>query len=511
MDYDSVADRLHELERKVLLALKDKDSQTSDSLVKTAGIDESSVNRALLWLSSKALISVKEDVTELYALDVNGKTYVDTGLPEKRFLKLVSGGVSSLDKLRESLSKDEFNVSIGLLKSNKFITVDAGVITLTRDGESFLKKESDDEKLLKLLSSGPVGFNDLSKDLKKVAADLVKRKEVVKTELKTIRTSSLTRDGKSVLKFVKMESLLGQVTPELITNGSWKESSFRKYDLKAPSPRVFRGKKSLASVMMAKFRRIFLDMGFTEMSGPLLESSFWNFDSLYQPQGHPAREMQDTFFIKEPYTSPLPSKELVRRVAKTHEDGWTTGSKGWRYSWSEDVASTNVLRTHTTGVSAMTLSKLTKEDLPSKFFSLGTVFRNETLDYKHLFQFHQLEGIIVDPDASFRDLLGVLKLFFNKLGFEKVRFRPGYFPYTEMSVEPEVLHPVKKTWMELGGAGMMRPEVVKPLLGFEVPVLAWGLSFERPLMDMFGLKDIRDIYSDNIDVLRKLSAFTRRF
>ncbi|MFA5405742.1 MAG: phenylalanine--tRNA ligase subunit alpha [Candidatus Nanoarchaeia archaeon] len=510
MDYAGVAERLHELERKVLLALKSHDLDVNGA-IKATGLDEASVNRALLWLKSKSLIKVDESVNELVALDVNGETYIKDGLPEKRFVNLVIHKVNSLADLRGNLDKDEFNVSIGLLKSNNFISINAGVVSVTKDGLKWFKKSNVDEELLLKLSSGPLIVRDLSKDLRASAKSLLSRKRVVKTELVTTRLASLSRDGQRVVKFVKLEDLIGQLTPEVITNGSWKATSFRKYDLAAPSPRVFHGRKSLYASMRAKIRRIFLDMGFTEMSGHLLESSFWNFDALYQPQDHPAREMHDTFFIKEPYTSPLPEKELVRRVARTHEDGWTTGSKGWGYDWSEDIAMTNVLRTHTTGVSAQTISRLTKDDLPAKFFSVDSVFRNETIDYKHLFQFNQVEGIIVDPDANFKNLLGMLTLFFNKLGFEKVRFRPGYFPYTELSVEPEVFHPIKKEWMELGGAGIFRPEVIKPLTGLDVPVLAWGIGFERPMMDVFGLSDIRQIYSDDINVLRNQSSFTRRF
>jgi len=493
------------------LSLQKKDSQSSDELVKSTGLDEASINRALLWLKSKDLVSVAESVNELVALDVNGEAYIKGGLPEKRFVSLVAHKVNSLADLRNNLDKDEFNVSIGLLKSSNFISVREGIVSITKDGLKWFKKKSVDEDLLSKLSAGPLVVKDLSKDLRASAKSLLSRKRVVKTELVTTRIASLTKDGLKVIKFVKLEDLIGQLTPEVITNGSWKTTAFRKYDLSAPSPRVFHGRKSLFSYMSNKIRRIFLDMGFTEMEGDLLESSFWNFDALYQPQDHPAREMHDTFFISKPHTGPLPNKELVRRVAKTHEDGWTTGSKGWGYNWSEEVASVNVLRTHTTGVSVKTLSNLTKDDLPAKFFSFGPVFRNETLDYKHLFQFHQVEGIIVDPDVNFKNLLGMLKVFYNKLGFERVRFRPGYFPYTEMSVEPEVFHPIKKEWMELGGAGMFRPEVVKPLMGLDVPVLAWGLGLERPFMDVFGFTDIRQIYSDDINALRNASAFTRRF
>ena len=207
----------------------------------------------------------------------------------------------------------------------------------------------------------------------------------------------------------------------------------------------------------------------------------------------------------------LPDKKLIQRIKLVHENGWTTGSKGWNYDWSESIASTNVLRTHTTAVSVRKLAKCKPKDLPLKVFCVGHVFRNEALDYKHLFEFMQVEGMVAAPGVNFRNLLGILKNFFNKLGFEEVRFRPGYFPYTEMSVEPEVMHPIKKEWMELGGAGIFRPEVVKPLLGIDVPVLAWGLGIERSIMDVFNIKDIRDVYSSNIDFLREKSSFTRRF
>ncbi len=511
MEIREIAERLHELERKVLLALKEKDNQLSTELVRTAGIDEASVNRALLWLKSKGLVNVKEEIVELIALDANGENYVKSGLPEKRFVSLVLDGFRTLSELREKLGKDEFNVSIGMLKGNDYIKIKEGVVEITKRGLKWFKELNSGEKLLSMLEKGPVNYKSLGKELQHAATMLFRRKRVIKQELKTMRTASLTQKGKEVLPFVRIEELIGELTPNILASGVWKERKFRKYDLKAPSPRMFYGKKGLPSYMIAKIRRIFLDMGFTEMKGHLIETSFWNFDALYQPQDHPAREMHDTFFIKEPYKGELPSKELVKRVARTHENGWTTGSRGWGYDWSEEVASTNVLRTHTTGVSAKTIATLTKEDLPARFFSIDSVFRNETMDYKHLFQFRQVEGIIIGENVTFKNLLGMLKLFFRKLGFEKVRFRPGYFPYTEMSVEPEVFNPVKKDWMELGGAGMFRPEVVKPLIGFEVPVLAWGLAFERPLMDVFNFKDIRDIYSDDINKLRELSAFTRRF
>jgi phenylalanyl-tRNA synthetase alpha chain len=168
-----------------------------------------------------------------------------------------------------------------------------------------------------------------------------------------------------------------------------------------------------------------------------------------------------------------------------------------------------MLRTHTTVLSAKTLAGLDEDDLPSKHFSIGRNYRNEALDWKHLFEFYQVEGIVVDPDANFRNLIGYLKTFFAKMGFPDARVRPGYFPYTEPSAEVDVYDPNKEEWVELGGAGIFRPEVTKPLLGFECPVLAWGLGLERIITDYYDIDDLRDIYRNDMEQLRTIRKFTR--
>ncbi|MCK4553276.1 phenylalanine--tRNA ligase subunit alpha, partial [Candidatus Pacearchaeota archaeon] len=236
------------------------------------------------------------------------------------------------------------------------------------------------------------------------------------------------------------------------------------------------------------------------------QSSFWNFDVLFTAQDHPVREMQDTFFIDKKLE--LPDKKLVEAVKKSHEQG-VEGSKGWNYSWGEEEAKKSVLRTHTTCLSAQTLAKLKKENLPAKFFAIGKCFRNETIDWSHGFEFNQTEGIVVDKNANFRHLLGYLKQFFGKMGFKKVRFRPAYFPYTEPSMEIDVWHPEKKVWLELGGAGIFRPEVTIPLLGEHIPVLAWGPGFDRTLMDYYEIKDLRKLYKNDLTKLRKMKFWMK--
>ncbi|MCK4884146.1 MAG: phenylalanine--tRNA ligase subunit alpha, partial [Candidatus Diapherotrites archaeon] len=210
----------------------------------------------------------------------------------------------------------------------------------------------------------------------------------------------------------------------------------------------------------------------------------------------------DTFFLKNPQKITNDNDKLVKQVHEIHEKGGDMESKGWNYKWSKEESEKPILRTHTTSLSARTLANLKKEDLPAKFFSVGRVFRNETVDWSHLAEFYQVEGIVVDKNASFKHLLGYLKRFFSKLGFPQARFRPAYFPYTEMSVEIEVFHPKKQKWLELGGAGIFRPEVVVPLLGEDIPVLAWGPGFERMVIDIYNIDSLKQLYSNNLEETR---------
>jgi len=240
------------------------------------------------------------------------------------------------------------------------------------------------------------------------------------------------------------------------------------------------------------------------MTGSIINSSFWNFDALFTPQDHPARDLQDSIFLKS--SEKLP--EIFKKVKEMHESG-DSNSKGWGYKWDEEKAKKLVMRTHTTVLSALTLSKLKKQHTPAKFFAIGRNFRNETVDWSHSFEFNQTEGIVIDPNANFRHLLGYLKEFFKKMGFEKARFRPAYFPYTFFSTEIDVYHPVKKQWLELGGAGIFRPEVVIPLLGEDIPVLAWGPGFDRMIMDYYKINDIRELYKNDIKQLREIKTWLK--
>jgi phenylalanyl-tRNA synthetase alpha chain len=236
------------------------------------------------------------------------------------------------------------------------------------------------------------------------------------------------------------------------------------------------------------------------MVGTAVETAFFNFDALYTPQDHPAREIFDVYFVKSPrYGSIGASSNIVRNVKKTHENGWSTGSTGWRYKYSVREARRLLLRGHGTCLSARTLLK--SLEVPGKCFSFARCYRPEVVDKTHLTEFNQVEGIVAEENLTLRDLLGILKTFAVEIaGAEKVRLKPDYYPFTEPSVELSA-YSKKNGWIEFGGSGIFRPEVTMPL-GVKVPVIAWGLGIDRLFMIRAGVEDIRDVFSKNLDWLR---------
>ncbi|MFQ5888233.1 MAG: phenylalanine--tRNA ligase subunit alpha, partial [Candidatus Hydrothermarchaeales archaeon] len=376
--------------------------------------------------------------------------------------------------------------------------IDKGRLVLKDKGRE--GKKTEDEALLEMLGKGAVLKSELADEMK-VALDLLKsRQNVIKTEEKVFREVALTAKGTKLIKRgIEIDEEITQLDHGLLKSGKWRDAEFRPYDVEGMAPELLPAKRHPLRIMIDEIREIFLQMGFTEISGPIVESSFWNFDALFVPQDHPAREMQDTFYLEKPKEAKLPKREVIKSIAGAHEDGGVTDSVGWRYKWDEEKSKKTLLRTHTTAITIRHLGK--SKESPIKVFSVGPVFRNEKISFKHIPEFYQIEGIVVG-EVTFNDLLGILEVFYAKMGFEKIRFRPAYFPYTEPSVEIEVFFEEKGTWIELGGAGIFRPEVTEPL-GIKEPVLAWGLGLERLAMLRLDLTDIRTFYRSDVDWLRR--------
>lgn len=405
----------------------------------------------------------------MYRLTEEGKKYSEEGFPERRLVELLDReGETGMEEINEKIENP--SVAVNWALKGGWIEVDDGAAVLKEMPSTFPQEVA----LLKVKSGGDVDGEKL---------EVLRERELIEE----IR-EDLIKKAKEQLK----EGEVTNLTPELIKTGLWREAELKKYDVAKTGKEKHPGKRHPLSHFIQRIRRIFLEMGFQEKRGPFVESGFWNFDALYQPQDHPARELADTFYMKNPEKSGLPDSKTVEAVKRVHEEG-DEESKGWGYDWRKEEAEKPVLRTHTTSVSARSLAEL---EPPAKVFSIDRVFRNETIDYSHLPEFVQVEGIVVDESVSFRDLQGYLKEFYEKLGFDRVRFRPAYFPYTEMSMEPEVYFEEKNEWFELGGSGIFRPEVTRPL-GVDVPVLAWGLSLERPVMLNLGVDDIRNFYYKN--------------
>lgn len=505
-----LTESLHHLERNVLMYLTDKTSMRD--IVEKSRMKDVEVMRALQWLENKKIVEMSSSIKNFIELDDNGKDYIKKGLPERRFLKAVSSPNGlSFDSIREKggLSRDEFNVCIGVLRKKAAILVENNRAKLTEQGNKFLAKKSLEEVFLEKAAKEKIDVDSLMPEEKFALTNLKKRKGLIKeVPIKTI-SITLTEIGRKVKQKSSMDEgeFIDRLTPEMLKTSSWKKKRFRKYDIKINVPEIYGGRRHFVNQAIDYIKRVWLDMGFKEMEGQMLDTSFWNFDALFTAQDHPARELQDTFYIKNPAKGKLPEKNIVNGVKSMHENGGKIGSSGWGYKWDPQEAMKNVLRPHTTVLSARTIAKLKHSELPAKFFSVARCFRNEALDWKHLFELTQVEGIVIDPDANFRNLIGYLKEFFKKLGYERVRVRPAYFPYTEPSAEVEVFHPIKKEWVELGGSGIFRPEVVVPLLGKDVPVLAWGMGLERSIMDNFNIKDIRNIYGNDLKMLREIKIW----
>ena len=497
-----ILESLSPIERKILPYIEEK---SINEICKKSNLDKTSVIRALEYLQKKKIIKINYEIKKIVELGVNGAFYKKKGLPERKLLNLLDKKrIISLKEAQKesSLSEDEFRASIGALKKKAMIELKNEKIILNA------KKEEICKKLLEeiFLENLPLEYALLTPEQKYAYNSLERRRNIMEISEKKEIKIEITESGKEILKMnVISEDLVEQITPELLKKEqNWKSKKFRRYDILSSVSEIYGGKRHFVNQAIEYARKIWIEMGFEEMTGCMVQTSFWNFDALFQPQDHPAREMQDTFFINK--KKEIEDKKIIKIVKETHEKG-ITGSKGWRYNWDEEEAKKLVLRTHTTCLSAQKLyelSKLPVEKRKGKFFAIGKLFRNEKLDWKHGFEFNQTEGIVVDENLNFTHLLGYLKEFYKKMGFEKIRFTPAYFPYTEPSVEINIWHPEKKQWLELGGAGIFRPEVTKSLLGIELPVLAWGPGFERMLMNYYQIKDLRELYKNDLKQLRKM-------
>ncbi|BCS90961.1 MAG: phenylalanine--tRNA ligase alpha subunit [Candidatus Micrarchaeota archaeon] len=447
-----------------------------------SGISINTLSSILERLKQEGYIEFNKAERKRYYLTDEGRSYLD-GLPEEKLVR-------SIDEFIETKSADP--VAVQWAKRNGWIAIKDGKIFLTKIAEEYKR---DGSYILRDILNR-LDDESFIKDKEEYISILKKRgliRETTETEISNIR----------VIKDYSKESYITSLTREIILNKEWLNKDFKRYDIDQEVEAVYPAREHPVHEFINIIKQIFLSMGFIEVNGPIVETAFWNFDVLFEPQDHPAREMQDTFYIKGPISLSIDDVALVERVKSMHK-------KGWRYEWKEDMAKRALLRTQATAISARHLYKIAKDlsySDPIKMFSVARVFRNENIDFNHLAEFHQIDGIIVGNDLNFANLLYILKSFYENLGIKNISFKPAYFPFVEPGLEINYYNERFNTTIELGGAGIIRKEICRAVGIKNKKVLAFGLSIERLARDFLNLDSIWQLYRNNIQFLRDRPFF----
>ncbi|MDQ5863557.1 MAG: phenylalanine--tRNA ligase subunit alpha [Thermoproteota archaeon] len=482
---------LHPIERSILNSLSNNDHILVDSLVANTGLSIDQIRRGIEWLKFKGLIVVEQISTQRVFITSRGAEAAKNGLPERRLLNSLKDGNATLAQVlaKGAVKNEEINAAIAGARRNQWIQLIEGKMIPT----PFAAKQSPEEIFLENIREG-TEVSKLTEEEKHTLEQIKKRPNFVEIKEEKESRISLTDAARQIIPSLNQENLERRLTTELISSGKWKETKFGALDVEASTPTIYPGRRHPLIDIIEEVKEIFIGLGFSEIEGSIIQSGFWNFDALFTPQDHPAREMQDTFYISTE-RRPIPaSKDQILKVSRVHK-------RRWNRLWDIQEGQRLVLRTHTTPVTVQHLAKVRSG--VGRFFSVGKVFRNEKVSYKHLVEFHQVEGVATAPDASLRDLMGLQKEFYSKMGIKRIKFWPTFFPYTEPSLQSMVYNEKLEKWVELFGMGIFRPEVTKPL-GIKNPVLAWGGGLERIAMLRFGLNDVRELYGNKLTWLRSV-------
>lgn len=466
---------LHPIEQKILHALLEKQNVTPEEISEKTQLSIDQVRRGIEWLKFKDLIQISESEKSFVKLGHGGSGALEKGLPERQlvnYLKSIPGFSCEMGQARDHL-KNEFSPAIANAKKNGWVEIYENRIMLKGYHDT-----TSEERILKLLANkGSVSLEEIED--KEALESLKKRPEFLGFASTKSAVVGITEKGTQAAHSAA-SAPEGSVT--------------RAIDVEAPAPTVYAAKSHPLADVIDEVREIFVSLGFSELVGNSTQSSFWNFDALFIPQDHPAREMQDTFYIKDTNARSIATPKQVRQVSTAHKNGW-------HYDWKLDAARRMVLRTHTTCVTIRELADRQYDE--ARLFSIGRVYRNEKVSYKHLVEFNQVEGVVVGKNVTLRDLMGLQMEFYRKMGIKKAKFWPTFFPYTEPSLQSMIYNERHGRWVELFGMGIFRPEVTRPL-GIKHPVLAWGGGIERIAMLKYDLDDVRELYNNKLGWLRSV-------
>ena len=449
---------------------------------------------ALNSLKAHNKVEFKNIDTMHYDLSKEGQEIVDKGSHEILLVKVISElGKLQIKDVAAKLGPSGRVGQARAFKNGWIKKNDSNELELSDKVKAMdINALADDTKeLLGKLASGGGSSADA-----KTLADLKKRKLV---NQRKVTDFNITKGQDFSLTLTKAET---DLTSEMVQTGNYKDMKFKEYNFNSQGIAPHSGALHPLNKVREEFRQIFFSMGFTEMpSNQYVETGFWNFDALYVPQQHPARDLQDTFYLKDPLTADLPEdKVYMNNIKAVHENG-KYDSIGYRYDWHAKESQKLVLRTHTTAISVAMLHELAKNPQPTRLFSIDRVFRNEAVDATHLAEFHQVEGVLADYNITLGDLIQFMEEFFAKMGVTGLRFKPTYNPYTEPSMEIYSYHEGLGKWVEIGNSGMFRPEMLESMgLPRDLRVLGWGLSLERPTMIKYKVQNIRELLGHKVSL-----------
>jgi len=502
---------LHPLEVRVLLAFDSSASITPDAVITRVGLNIGQCNQALSWLGAKELIEEtgRETMTAFELTDL-GRDYADNGTPEERIIAhLKENGPASIPELSAALSLENKDIgsAFGALSKAGAAAMDDEKRVALKDASAAADAAVARRLLDRALKSGGLTEDEVSDEERVVLDGMSKKRGASSSPFKLVEreavTHKVTAAGMTVRKQLQDAGIsgeeIGQLTPEMLRTGSWKDRQFRAYNIMVPLSHVQMGRRNPYSAYLDQVKDKLISLGFEQFDGSLIETEFWNSDALFMPQFHSARDIHDVYHLAEPTHAREIEEPYLSQVAAAHENGWTTGSRGWNYSFDRDFTRRLILRSQGTAVSARTLPRA---KVPGRYFGMLRCFRPDDVDATHLSDFYQTEGIVLGEDVNLKTLLGLLEMFAVEVaGATDVKYVPGYFPFTEPSVEVHIKHPVLG-WFELGGSGIFRPEVTQPM-GVTVPVLAWGLGIDRMALMKLGLDDLRELFSPDIQSVRR--------
>jgi len=516
MDVQSIIKNLHPLEIRILRAYAPGTELTAEKLEKELNYKPGHANQAFSWLGGKELVEeVRRDANTFFEITDLGRLYASEKTPDERILSLLKEkGPHNLPEIAAALGLDNKDVgsAFGILSKEGAVRMDenkkAAFVEMPKD-----KRHAITVALINLAAKTPSGSIDqktLTADEIAVMGTLAKKRgsadspfRVVDRETVIYTLTALAQEVKGGLDAAGITGdEIGSITPALIKSGEWKTGSFRGYNIDIPPARIIPGRTNPYVSFLESVKDKLSSLGFEEFDGPLVETEFWNSDALFMPQFHAARDIHDVYYVKEPTKAKSIEEPFLSNVAATHETGGNTGSRGWNYSFDREFTKRLILRSQGTVLSA---HQLAKAKIPGKYFGIARCFRYDKVDATHLSDFYQTEGIVLGNEVNLKTLLGFLEMFAVEIaGATDVKYVPGYFPFTEPSIEVHIKHPVLG-WFELGGSGIFRPEVTKAM-GIDVPVLAWGIGIDRMALMALGLNDLRELFSNDIEGVRLRKA-----